>query len=163
MNRIIRSLDEARSILTDDELTHWGVKGMKWGVRRNRKGAQTASTDSTGKKVIPTDKWGQSTKKTENVKYARAFEKVGKMSDAELQARVKRIKLEKQYKELVEGDKAILKAGLSAAKEIFVNVSSSYLSDKVQNAGNSYGTAAAKMTVEQVFKALPNSRKAIGR
>lgn len=74
-----------------DELYHWGVKGMKWGVRRyqNKNGSLTAE----GKKryISPHED------------YTRAHTKkaVREMSDAELSARINRLQKEKQYNQLV--------------------------------------------------------------
>lgn len=57
----------------NDALIHYGVKGMKWGVRRKKK---TAPVESTAPK-----------------------KKISEMSDAELQKKIDRFNLEKRYKE----------------------------------------------------------------
>lgn len=63
-----------------DELLHYGVLGMKWGRRRGR--AKTKSNSS-------------STSNNEQPKKRR-------MSNKELQSRVKRLKLEQEYAKLTE-------------------------------------------------------------
>lgn len=93
-----------------DELWHWGVKGMKWGVRRyqNQDGTLTAE----GKKRYQQD---------DHPDYTRAHEKksVRELSDAELNAKINRLQKEKQYQSLVTEPskikKAIAIAGTTAA------------------------------------------------
>ena len=63
-------------LLSDDELMHFGVKGMKWGRRKSKQ-----TSGSKGKK----------TSKKKNKKNAR------RMSNKELMARIKRLDLEKRY------------------------------------------------------------------
>ena len=68
--------------MDNNELIHWGVKGMKWGVRRyqNKDGSLTPA----GKKRYDRDYEGQ----------ARM------MSDAELRSQINRMNLEKRYMDL---------------------------------------------------------------
>lgn len=83
-------------------LCHWGIKGMKWGVRRyqNKDGTLTAA----GKKHYAGDgNAGEgATAKTE---YApkRKGGKAEDYSDEELRARINRLQMEKQYRDL-QGD-----------------------------------------------------------
>lgn len=83
-------------------LCHWGIKGMKWGVRRyqNKDGTLTAA----GKKHYAGDEnAGEgATAKTE---YApkRKGGKAEDYSDEELRARINRLQMEKQYRDL-QGD-----------------------------------------------------------
>ena len=71
----------------DDVLAHFGVKGMKWGVRKQR--ASKGSGKSSKKSDIHED-------------YQHAHSRVAnkKLSNKELQRRVNRLNLEKQYGEL---------------------------------------------------------------
>lgn len=57
--------------VSDEELEHAGVKGMRWGVRKRKK-AEAAAAEA-------------------------AKPKVKDMDDAELKARINRLKLEKEY------------------------------------------------------------------
>ena len=71
----------------DDVLAHFGVKGMKWGVRKQR--VSKGKKKSSGKSEVHED-------------YLHAHSKVAnkKLSNKELQRRVNRLNLEKQYSEL---------------------------------------------------------------
>ena len=70
-------------------LMHYGVLGMKWGVRRRRTGSGVSR--SSGKKV----KGASVVKENQNGQTKR------RMSNNELQARVKRLRLEAEYARLV--------------------------------------------------------------
>ena len=67
-------------MINEEELMHYGVMGMRWGVRR-------ASKRSGGSKKKKASRQPQQQPKR-------------RMSNKELQARVKRMQLEKQYREL---------------------------------------------------------------
>lgn len=67
----------------EDYLAHYGVKGMKWGRRRNK----TGGYDYVGRKV----KGGTLDKPD-----------VSKMSDEELRNRIGRIKMETEYSQLTK-------------------------------------------------------------
>ena len=83
-----------------DELQHWGIKGMKWGVRRyqNKDGSLTPK----GKKRYD-----------DHEDYTRAHDSksVSQMSDKELRERNNRLQMEQQYKQLTTkksvGEKAV--------------------------------------------------------
>ena len=83
-----------------DELYHWGIKGMKWGVRRyqNKDGTLTEE----GKKRYAHD----------HEDYTRAHTKksVREMSDSELNARINRLQKEQQYERLTTSPSKLQKA-----------------------------------------------------
>ena len=68
----------------DDVLAHFGVKGMKWGVRKNRASVTKARL---------TNQHG-------DYKHAHSATPNHKLSNKELQRRVTRLNLEKQYRDL---------------------------------------------------------------
>ena len=79
-------------------LEHHGIKGQKWGVRRfqNKDGSRTA----LGKKRESSPDTKEQEARKADVNNRRT------MSDADLKKRVERMKLEKEYKTLVDEDTA---------------------------------------------------------
>lgn len=108
----------------DDELMHYGVKGMKWGVRRTpaqlghrtssgtgKKSSKSSSSSGSslkkaGKKVSSLYSKGKASrqaKKTAKLEAEKAKRKksISEMSDAELREQINRLNLEKEYKQAV--------------------------------------------------------------
>lgn len=86
---------DSKYILTPTgELYHWGIKGMRWGVRRyqNRDGSLTpAGKKRYDKLEAEMEKLGGKSDK----------KKLSEMTDDELNARINRLNLEKRYSEAV--------------------------------------------------------------
>mgnify|MGYP007012925215 CR=1 FL=1 len=99
----------------DEMLQHYGVKGMKWGVRRTPEQLdhRTHKTATDGSRA------GSALKK----KVATAVKnKFAPMSDDELQRRINRLNLEERYANLVSRQKARESSGFkSTAKKLLGN------------------------------------------
>ena len=97
------SQTESLTTTIDDVLEHFGVKGMKWGVRkasRHSPGSEDAQKAVAAQKKI---KSGGGTKA---------------LSNKELQDLVTRLNLEQQYSNLTTNKQSKLKTGQKAAKDI---------------------------------------------
>lgn len=99
-----------------DTLIHYGVLGMKWGVRKQRK-------TTSGKTSIFSKKKKSKSKTTAKKKTKR----ISEMTDAELIKKRERLRLEKEVKTLITENqptakriakKAITKAGERVVEEI---------------------------------------------
>lgn len=100
----------------EDFLLHWGVKGMKWGIRRKR--------ESSPRTKLKTE--GGSEKKEESSKVKLS---VRDLSDEELKAAVARLSLEQQYMKLIPktaSEKAVLFMG-TLLKDVATQTLKTYL------------------------------------
>ena len=72
--------------MSDDHLEHYGVKGMQWGVRKDRRRSGKVGAPSMKRKKEPTQ--------------TRYKKPPNRLNDVELNKRIKRLELEKKYKDL---------------------------------------------------------------
>ena len=84
-------------------LMHWGIKGMKWGVRRyqNKDGSLTPA----GKK-----RYSQSSTPSEDYVRAHTKKPISQMSDQELRTVNNRLQMENQYRQLTASPSNMQKA-----------------------------------------------------
>jgi len=109
-----------RVVRHDDVLAHYGIKGMRWGVRKSRiKGAK---------------KWSSSKKA-----------KIDGMSDDQLRRINNRLRLEKEYRQLTQTrmDRYRARAG-KAVEEAVANTAQSMLQKGLKKAASRGGAAAIK-------------------
>ena len=103
-----------------DELCHFGIPGMKWGVRRfqNRDGTLTSS----GKK------------RRANSEQAR-MEQIKSMDSKDLQDRINRLQLEQRYAQLTKpqasaGEKFVKEVLTNAAKQTATNYATKFMTSQ---------------------------------
>lgn len=96
-------------MIAKNELEHYGVKGMKWGVIR--------TPEQLGHKQTPRHSGKKKPSRQERIRQDRkqAFENRRLLSDEELRARINRLQLEKQFRELSDQD-------LHRGREVALNI-----------------------------------------
>ncbi len=95
----------------DNTLIHYGILGMKWGIRRTPEQLARARRRSTTDELH------------EDYKKAHTSKSIKSMSDAELRNRLNRLQMERQYSQLSESSvskgkdytQKIIKAGTTVA------------------------------------------------
>ena len=83
--------------MDQNELMHYGVLGMRWGVRRYQNKDGTLTT--AGKKRLSKDK-DKAEKKERKV----TLKNRRSLSDVDLKKKIERLKMEKEFKNLTEED-----------------------------------------------------------
>lgn len=97
----------------NNELYHWGIKGMKWGVRRYQNSDGSYTTAGKKRRKSRTDGWSDDAKEAGQLKK----KKLNQMSNAELQKLNKRQELENKYRQNNKSSiaKGIAIVGVTAA------------------------------------------------
>ena len=149
-------------------LEHWGIKGMKWGIRRfqNKDGSLTAAgrkryNDSAegGKSTSASNKSKSSGKSSSSSKSSSSLEekedpvikkKPSEMTDAELNAAINRMQLEKRYMDLLPKEPAPTPKQKSAVSRFI----SSAMKDVVLPALTNSARNALTVYLEKTFKDL---------
>lgn len=111
--------------MTENELLHYGVLGMKWGVKKARKSSDTvdetrrkSNTQNSNTQKFNTQKSNtqnsntkQQSKKfvTKKQKQKQIMEDLNSMSDKELRERLNRMQMEQQYIRMMTPEKSAAK------------------------------------------------------
>lgn len=123
-------MDSNKYVLTHDgELYHYGIKGMRWGVRRNLHKSGFRGVKKVKKTTKADDKTDETPKK----------KTVKDMSDTELREHVNRMRMEKEYidlntqlaslnaRKMSAGEKFIKDLGKNVVAPVATNVGKQYL------------------------------------
>ena len=138
--------------MDNDELMHYGVPGMKWGVRRTpaqlgRK--KTSSNKSLFGKKKPKPKAKAKTKSESSKEETAPKKSVKEMSDDELNAAIRRMQLEQTYASLSPKK---VSTGKAVTKRILNNIIVPAAEDVGRQMVKTALTRAGNKTLAEVFK-----------
>ena len=125
-----------------DVISHHGIPGMKWGVRRTK--AQLASAKAAKKTAKKDKKAGTSQGKLRK--------KAQSMSDDELKDRIKRLELEKKYVTLTKEANAQSKTRIDRGKEEMANIAKASAKQAATKHGTNIATQALTYSIKKANK-----------
>lgn len=141
-------------MLQDDELMHYGRKGMKWGISIfGKKKSSGVKKKKNGKQVVDsltekkTSKGSESTKSSSSSSIKKEAPKertVKDMSDNELQEKINRIRLEQEYARL---NPRKVSAGEAAVNKILNDVVIPSATNAARNALQEYAINKLKKSL----------------
>lgn len=126
----------------EETLKHYGVPGMKWGVRRNRTPNSVTVSTKPGKRVKTSG--GKNQPASSDAKVAASLRQKAKssttdsLSNDELQTLVKRMNLEQQYSSLSSQKRG---AGSKFIKEVILGTSKNEIKRAAGFKANQVGDA----------------------
>ena len=134
--------------LSENDLSHTGVLGMKWGIRKDRSSGSSSSSDSSGS--------SSSSKGSKISGYDRkelaARRKT--MTDKELNDAVNRLQTEKRLKELAQED---VSSGKKYAVSILTKIGKSAVETTATTIGQTIGQETGKKIAEAIIKKVLSS------
>lgn len=144
--------------MDNNELMHYGVPGMKWGVRRTpaqlgRKNTSSSKSLFEKKKPKPKPKAKSESSKKETAPKPKS---VKEMSDEELSTAISRLQLEQKYKELSPQK---VSTGKAVTKRILNNIIVPAAEDVGRQMVKTALTRAGNKTLSEVFKDFSEADK----
>lgn len=148
--------------MSDQFLAHYGVKGMKWGVRRTQSQLSRAAAKRKENRDPNTPEGAERARRKAALQNRRTI------SDADLDRLVKRLETEKKLKNLVEDDlsggqkaaKMILSdTGKQVARQVLAGVAVAAVSVAVANKFGDTSEGMAKNTAVGIAKLVKTGGK----
>ena len=136
-----------------NELTHHGILGMKWGVRRyqNKDGSLTAAGKKKRKADVSGDEAKTKGKLSAQTATKPKTKKLSEMSDTELNDKIKRMQLERNYLDLEKQLTALKPQQISRGQKVLKALGEKVLLPAAQDAGRKLADAAVKKLSKELL------------
>ena len=122
---------------TTEEIIHYGVKGMKWGVRKDRtKGSRRRASSDTKQSLL-----NSTDAKT-------LYKNRARLTDAEMRDRINRIQMEQNLYKLSKTQPSVSNSGRKMASSIAGRFGNAVLNAVVQESVN-YAMPTIKKTIRR--------------
>ncbi|MGL4521107.1 MAG: DUF7211 domain-containing protein [Bacilli bacterium] len=128
---------------SEDELTHWGILGMKWGVRKSREQRNAERRAARAKLSNQTEAYKDAFGYREG-----SVKAVSEMSTAELKERTQRMKAENDYKETL-GKNSLKYSKNARLKSAVAKAATTVVTGVVVASATEYGKAYLKKRMEK--------------
>ena len=146
--------------MDNDELMHYGIPGMKWGVRRTPAQLGRKKTSSSkslfGKKKSKSKAKAKTKSESSKEETAPKKKSVKEMSDDELNAAIRRMQLEQTYASLSPQK---VSTGKAVTKRILNNIVVPAAEDVGRQMVKTALTRAGNKTLSEVFKDFSEADK----
>ena len=137
--------------LSENDLSHDGVLGMKWGVRKDRSSGSSSSSDSSGSSGSSDSSKGSKISGYDRKELA-ARRKT--MTDKELNDAVNRLQTEKRLRELAEED---VSSGKKYAVSLLKRIGKTTVETTATTIGQTIGQETGKKIAQAILKKVLSS------
>lgn len=146
----------------DDILKHWGVKGMKWGVRKSRSANSTTKKEKPPKKPSKRQikKEAETLRKESNKRaksHRKEYMKRKDLTDAELKKKVERLRLENEFDRLSkDASKSQIAKGKSELNKLLETKVPDSVNNMLGTSGKTVGAVIANVAIKEAIKYATN-------
>lgn len=145
--------------MENNELAHYGILGMKWGIRRTpaqlarARGSSGKKTGaSAGDKKKSASKASTKTTKEKTEEQPKKKKPLSEMTEDEIRKEINRLQLEKSYRELLQSSVPKTQPKQSKAKDLVTEI----LTDSTKNIGKQAVTYVMGTAVNKALGGLFN-------
>lgn len=140
--------------LSENDLSHTGVLGMKWGIRKDRSSGSSSSSDSSGSSGSSDSSGSSKGSKISGYDRKELVAQRKTMTDKELNDAVNRLQTEKRLKELAQED---VSSGKKYAVSLLNKIGKTTLETTATTIGQTIGQETGKKIAEAILKKVLSS------